>query len=58
MLRGARTSHPRALGLKQVSVAVGGEEIAKGAGRSVGRGGLDQDHDGRSSKCKEDLGAS
>lgn len=58
MLKGARTSHPRALEFKHVSVAVGGEEIAEGAGRSVGRGGPDQDHDGRRTRCKEDLGAS
>lgn len=43
MLKGARTSHLR----NSNSVAVDGEEIAKGAGRSVGRGSPDQDHDGK-----------
>lgn len=47
-LKRARTSHPRALEFKQVRVAVGGEDIAKEAGRSVGRGAPDQEDNGRS----------
>lgn len=47
-LKRARTSHPRALEFKQVRVAIGGEDIAKEAGRSVGCGDPDQEDNGRS----------